>query len=98
VRQVGHIDSGSITLTVNGKEQQRGNISQLIWNVREIIANLSREYELFPGDLVFTGTPAGVGPVYPGDRLEGAIDGLGELRVSIGPRRSDEIEPDHPVK
>ncbi|HZV92053.1 MAG TPA: fumarylacetoacetate hydrolase family protein, partial [Caldimonas sp.] len=53
------------------------------WSVPEIIANLSREYELQPGDLIFTGTPAGVGPVGPGDRLEGEIDGLGTLRITV---------------
>lgn len=85
VSQVGHIQSGGITLAVNGKERQRGNVSQLIWNVPEIIANLSAEYVLEAGDLIFTGTPAGVGPVHPGDELEGTIDGLGALRVTIGP-------------
>jgi len=87
VDRVGYLKEGSITLAVNGKERQRGDISQLIWNVSEIIANLSHEYELHAGDLIFTGTPAGVGPVGPGDQLQGAIEGLGELRVTIGPRR-----------
>jgi fumarylpyruvate hydrolase len=84
VAQVGHVEKGSITLAVNGQERQRGEIAQLIWNVPEILANLSREYELHAGDLIFTGTPAGVGPVNPGDRLEGAIDGLGTLRINVG--------------
>jgi fumarylpyruvate hydrolase len=84
VAQVGHVEKGSITLAVNGQERQRGDIAQLIWNVPEILANLSREYELHAGDLIFTGTPAGVGPVNPGDRLEGAIDGLGTLRINVG--------------
>lgn len=84
VAQVGHLQKGSIRLTVNGQERQRGDICQLIWNVAETIANLSREYELHAGDLIFTGTPAGVGPVRPGDRLEGSIEGLGTLRVTIG--------------
>jgi fumarylpyruvate hydrolase len=83
VAQVGHVEKGSITLAVNGKERQRGDIAQLIWNVPEIIANLSREYELHAGDLIFTGTPAGVGPVGPGDRMEGAIEGLGTLCISV---------------
>jgi fumarylpyruvate hydrolase len=83
VAQVGHVEKGGITLAVNGKERQRGDIAQLIWNVPEIIANLSREYELHAGDLIFTGTPAGVGPVGPGDRMEGAIEGLGTLCISV---------------
>jgi fumarylpyruvate hydrolase len=68
---------------VNGTERQRGDLSQLIWNVPEIISNLSYQYELKPGDLIYTGTPAGVGPVKPGDSLEGAIEGLGSMRLSI---------------
>jgi len=83
VTRVGHVAKGSITLAVNGQARQRGDIAQLIWSVPEIIANLSREYELQPGDLIFTGTPAGVGPVGPGDRLEGEIDGLGTLRITV---------------
>jgi fumarylpyruvate hydrolase len=83
VAQVGHVEKGGITLAVNGKERQRGDIAQLIWNVPEIITNLSREYELHAGDLIFTGTPAGVGPVGPGDRMEGAIEGLGTLCISV---------------
>jgi fumarylpyruvate hydrolase len=83
VTRVGHVRNGSITLAVNGKERQRGDIAQLIWSVPEIISNLSRQYDLHAGDLIFTGTPAGVGPVLPGDRLEGAIEGLGTLRVTV---------------
>lgn len=83
VSRVGHFEKGRITLAVNGVERQRGDLSELIWNVPEIISNLSRHYELHGGDLIFTGTPAGVGPVVPGDRLEGAIEGLGTLRVTI---------------
>jgi fumarylpyruvate hydrolase len=88
VAQVGHVQKGRISLAVNGQERQRGDIAQLIWDVPEIIANLSREYELQAGDLIFTGTPAGVGPIAPGDRLEGAIEGLGTLRITVG-RQSD---------
>jgi fumarylpyruvate hydrolase len=58
----------------------------MIWNVPEIISNLSSLYELKPGDLIFTGTPSGVGPVVPGDRLEGTVDRLGSLNITIGPR------------
>ncbi|WP_204320198.1 fumarylacetoacetate hydrolase family protein, partial [Klebsiella oxytoca] len=71
------ITAGAISLSVNGQPRQSGDIGQMIWNVAEIVANLSRHYALAPGDLIFTGTPAGVGPVVPGDRLEGSVAGLG---------------------
>lgn len=83
---VGHIKSGNISLAVNGKERQRGDIAQMIWNVPEIVANLSQQYELVPGDLILTGTPAGVGPLVPGDRMVAAIAGLGEIAFTIGER------------
>jgi fumarylpyruvate hydrolase len=83
---VGHIGSGQISLAVNGKERQRGDIAQMIWNVPEIVANLSQQYELVPGDLILTGTPAGVGPLVPGDRMVAAIAGLGEIAFTIGER------------
>lgn len=84
--RIGHPASGAITLAVNGAERQRGDLSRMIWAVPEIIANLSASYRLEPGDLVMTGTPAGVGPVGPGDRLVGAVEGVGALTVTIGPR------------
>ena len=68
----------------NGQTRQSSDISEMVWSVPEIIAHLSGFYHLAPGDLIFTGTPAGVGPVAPGDRLEGAIEGVGELKVAIG--------------
>ena len=80
----GHPRSGAITLSVNGTERQRGDLSQLIWNVPEIISNLSHQYELKAGDLIFTGTPAGVGAVHPGDNLDGAIERVGRLTIAIG--------------
>jgi fumarylpyruvate hydrolase len=82
---VGHPSAGAITLGVNGKEHQRGDLEEMIWNVAEIVAQLSRQYTLRAGDLVLTGTPAGVGPVVRGDRIEAAIEGLGTLSVTIGP-------------
>lgn len=81
----GEITKGAISLSVNGAQKQKGDIAQMIWNVAEIIANLSKQYKLEPGDLIYTGTPAGVGPVVPGDRIECAIDGLGTLRIAVGP-------------
>jgi fumarylpyruvate hydrolase len=83
---VGHIGSGQISLAVNGKERQRGDIAQMIWNVPEIVANLSQQYELVPGDLILTGTPAGVGPLVPGDRMVATVAGLGEVAFTIGER------------
>ena len=73
----------AIELVVNGQVRQRSTLDQLTWSVGEIIAQLSGYFELQPGDLIFTGTPEGVGAVVAGDLLEGRIDGLGELRVRI---------------
>lgn len=79
VSRIGHLQAGSIWLKVNGELRQAGRIEQMIWSVTETISHLSRYFELIPGDLIFTGTPAGVGPVVAGDALLGGIDGLGEL-------------------
>lgn len=82
---VGHPDKGRIGLAVNGEIRQDADIAGLIWSVAEIVADLSRFYRLVPGDLIYTGTPAGVGPVEPGDRLVGNIDGVGEIELTIEP-------------
>ncbi|MGH8266755.1 MAG: fumarylacetoacetate hydrolase family protein [Steroidobacteraceae bacterium] len=79
----GHVSRGRIWLTVNGQLRQESDVSRLLSDVPHIIAELSALYELKPGDLIFTGTPAGVGALAPGDRLEGGIDGLEVLRNSI---------------
>ena len=81
----GHPRSGRIWLSVNGAVCQDSDISRMLWDVPQIIAALSRLYELRAGDLIFTGTPAGVGAVKPGDRLEGGIEGLEVLRNTIAP-------------
>jgi fumarylpyruvate hydrolase len=83
VSMVGHPSKGPIWLKVNGEERQRGDLSDQIWSVPETIAYLSTFVVLAPGDLIFTGTPEGVGPVVRGDRLEGHIDQLEDLVVSI---------------
>jgi fumarylpyruvate hydrolase len=83
VSDVGHFKRGAIWLQVNGKDRQRADLSELIWSVPEIIAELSTYYELVPGDLVFTGTPAGVGALERGDEIVGGIDGLSVLRTRI---------------
>jgi len=75
----------AITLSVNGVERQRGNIDQMIWDVPEIIAQLSRQVRLEAGDLIYTGTPSGVGPVVPGDVIAAHIDGLPSLNLAITP-------------
>ncbi|CAG0974810.1 partial Fumarylpyruvate hydrolase, partial [Rhodocyclaceae bacterium] len=80
---VGPLERGTIRLEVNGVERQRGDLADMIWSVPEIVAILSGYFELQAGDLVFTGTPAGVGPVQRGDRLVGSVDGIGELSVRI---------------
>lgn len=82
---VGHLRRGRIWLHVNDQPRQQADLSELIWSVPEIIAELSTLFELAPGDLIYTGTPAGVGAVVPGDRLEGGIDGLETLVTLIGP-------------
>ena len=82
----GHVTRGRIWLKVNGELRQDSDVSHMLWDVPHIIAALSGLYELVPGDLIFTGTPAGVGAVKPGDALEGGIDGLEVLRNSIAPR------------
>ncbi|HUN92521.1 MAG TPA: fumarylacetoacetate hydrolase family protein [Burkholderiaceae bacterium] len=75
---------GEIALAVNGQLRQKSDLSMLIWNVGELIADLSTYYRLGPGDLVYTGTPEGVGPVVAGDRLEGQIEGVGRIELHVG--------------
>jgi fumarylpyruvate hydrolase len=79
------IESGAIALEVNGQTQQSADVDKLIWNIREIIADLSQFYHLQPGDLIYTGTPEGVGPVVPGDRITGRVAGVAEVTLSVGP-------------
>ena len=83
VSHCGHPTSGKVWLTVNGVKKQEGDLGDLIWSVPETIAHLSKYFELFPGDLIFTGTPEGVGPVVRGDVLTGAVEGVGELSIRI---------------
>jgi len=79
----GHVSAGAIELKVNGEMRQQGDLQQMIWKVPEIIAYLSTLFTLAPGDVILSGTPAGVGPVMRGDQLEGRIDGVGELRCKV---------------
>ncbi len=79
------IDHGTIALEVNGETKQSSDVDKLIWNIREIIADLSLFYHLQPGDLIYTGTPEGVGAVLPGDRITGRVEGVAEVALTVGP-------------
>jgi len=80
--KVGHPSKGAIWLKVNGQVKQQGDLAMMIWSVPEQIAYLSGLVTLLPGDLIFSGTPAGVGPIKAGDKLEGHVDGVGDLAVT----------------
>ncbi len=79
------LERGALQLAVNGQMKQHSNIDKLIWGVREILADLSLFYHLQPGDLIYTGTPEGVGPVLVGDHITGQIEGVGEITLTVGP-------------
>jgi fumarylpyruvate hydrolase len=81
----GHVQRAAIWLKVNGQLRQQANVADMIWQVPEIVAELSTLYRLQPGDLIFTGTPAGVGALQPGDRIDCGIDGLAELTNTVAP-------------
>lgn len=83
VSDIGHPAAGRIWLAVNGDVRQEGNLQDLIWTVPEAIAELSTYFELQPGDLLFTGTPSGVGPLARGDRVSGGIDGIDGIELEI---------------
>lgn len=78
------IDQGEIALEVNGVTKQKSDVDKLIWNVREIIADLSLFYHLQPGDLIYTGTPEGVGAVVAGDKITGHVAGVGKVALTVG--------------
>jgi fumarylpyruvate hydrolase len=79
------LDKGALELSVNGDVKQKSDLSKLIWTIPELLADLSKFYHLRPGDLIFTGTPEGVGPLQAGDRIEGRVDGVGTIELKIGP-------------
>ena len=83
IAQAGDVENAEIFVQVNGQDRQRSNTSQLIWNIAETIAHLSAAWELQPGDLIYTGTPEGVGAVVSGDTMVGAVAGVGELKVHV---------------
>lgn len=76
---------GRITLSVNGETRQDATVADMIWSVAEIVAEASRLWTLAPGDLIYTGTPEGVGPLRPGDRVEGEVEGVGRLAFTVRP-------------
>jgi fumarylpyruvate hydrolase len=86
--EIGHPNRARIELRINGETKQSADISQLIHGVPAVIAHLSRYYHLQPGDLIYTGTPEGVGPVRAGDRLEGSIEGVGAISVQLAAARA----------
>jgi fumarylpyruvate hydrolase len=91
VEQVGHPSKGRIWLAVNDAVKQDADLAELIWPVPDIISILSRSMRLMPGDLIYTGTPAGVGALVAGDRVTGGIDGLGTIMLTIGERVQERI-------
>jgi fumarylpyruvate hydrolase len=82
--KIGHPSKGKIWLSVNGTERQKGDLTELIWSVPEIIWKLSQQVEVGAGDIIMTGTPAGVAALSSGDKIECGVDGVGTLKVSIG--------------
>jgi fumarylpyruvate hydrolase len=86
--KIGHPSKGKIWLSVNGTERQKGDLTELIWSVPEIIWKLSQQVEIGAGDIIMTGTPAGVAALVPGDKIECGVDGVGTLKVEIGEPRA----------
>ena len=84
VGTLGVLTAGAIQLQVNGESKQVSDVEKLIWNIPELLADLSQYYHLRPGDLIYTGTPEGVGAVLAGDVITGQVDGVGEVRLTIG--------------
>jgi len=84
IGEIGVLSSGAINLQVNGVTGQSGDLSELIWSIPELIADLSQFYHLEPGDLIYTGTPEGVGAVKPGDKITGHVDRIGDIVLTIG--------------
>lgn len=84
VEAVGHPSEGRIWLDVNGVSKQSGNLTELIWSVEEVISHISRAVALEPGDLIFTGTPAGVGALQPGDVVKGGVEGVADFTFTVG--------------
>lgn len=88
----GHPKQGAVWLAVNGIERQRADLADLLWPVAKLVAMLSRSVTLLPGDLIYTGTPAGVGPLLPGDVVEGGVAGIGQFSMTVGSRATTDIQ------
>ncbi len=84
VAKIGHVPKGAIWLDVNGVRKQASDVAEMIWKLPEVISTLSTLWELKAGDVVFTGTPEGVGAVVKGDVMEGGVEGVGRVRVRVG--------------
>lgn len=84
VQAVGHPDTGRIWLEVNGEPRQEGDLRDLIWPIADVISYVSQAVALAPGDLIYTGTPAGVGPLQPGDQVRGGVEGMADFSFSVG--------------
>jgi len=93
----GHPAQGAIWLTVNGIERQRADLGELLWPVPELVAMLSRSVALMPGDLIFTGTPVGVGALLPGDVVAGGVCGIGEFSMTVSARPTHEPSKESPL-
>jgi fumarylpyruvate hydrolase len=85
VSESGHPSSGRIWLSVNGEVRQQGDLSEMIWPVADIISYVSQSVTVKPGDLIFSGTPAGVGALRPGDKVTGGVDGVANFSFEVGP-------------
>ncbi len=83
VETTGLLNAGAIQLVVNGQTRQSGDLQDLIWNIPEVISHISKAWELKPGDLIFTGTPSGVGPVVPGDQMTASADRVGSITLTV---------------
>lgn len=81
--EAGDVNEAGITLSINGETRQDGRVNQMIWKIPEVIVRLSELFALQPGDLIFTGTPAGVGPIERGDRITASVDGVGQLNIEV---------------
>ena len=86
VTTLGHPEGKTIWLDINGVRKQEGLLSDMIWSIPEVIAALSRLVTLAPGDLIYTGTPSGVGQLNPGDVVSGGVDGVAEFTLTFGPK------------
>lgn len=86
VTAVGHPDKGTVWLRVNGELRQHGDLQDLIWSIPEVISFISQAVDLAPGDLIYSGTPAGVGPMQPGDEVTGGVEGVADFTFTVGPR------------